>query len=121
MTVPTKSGRPAIVCEGEYTAVLVKDEEGPWGWESTWEIRCREGHVVGKMFQGGGSYGEQPRCSLTKLVWSGQIPPGASDPKSPNYGICFDIGPQDTREQALQAFAKAADRLIAWRLNNPRA
>ena len=106
--------RPQTVQSGAYLATLTKNRPGPWGIETTWEI-TREGVRVGTMFQGGGGYGERPHCSLNPLVWSGKIPRGASDPKSPDYGIGLDVGPHDTRELALADFARRADRLIAWR------
>lgn len=114
----TGNARPRTVTHGAYVATVTSETVGPWGLETTWTI-TREGVKVGHMFQGGGGYGEQPHCSLTPLVWSGKIPSGCSDSRSPLYGMCFDVGPQDTREAALALFATRADRLIAWREQNP--
>lgn len=75
------------------------------------------GQAVGAMYEGP-AYPGRVWCSMSKLVWSGEIPDGASDPKSPNYGICFDIGPRDSHEEALRAFVAAAKRLRAWRARN---
>lgn len=92
---------------GDYTATETKTH-----W-----IITRAGAPVGKMFDGE-AYGGRPHCSMRELVWSGPCPKGASSPKSPDYGMCFDIGPHDTYAEALAAFAKAADRLIAWRVTH---
>lgn len=110
----TRTERPRALVFGEYTATVVREQATPWGPQTTWSI-MRAGRVVGQMFQGGGGYGDRPSCSLSKLVWAGALPPGCSDSRSENYGMCFDVGPCDTREAALEAFARQADRLIAWR------
>lgn len=76
--------------------------------DPTWSI-TRNGVEVGTMFQGA-AYGRF-LCSMR----SGRLPEGASDTRSEHFGIHFDTGPHDTREEALAAFARNADRLIAWR------
>lgn len=106
--------RPREMRHGAYVATVTREETGPWGLETTWTI-TREGVEVGKMFQGGGGYGERPHCSLRALLWTGKMPERSWDPKSPEHGLGFDTGPLDTRELALEEFAKRADRLIAWR------
>jgi len=112
--VTTLTERPQTLTVGSYVAAVSREAPGPWGVETTWTI-TREGVEVGQMFQGGGGYGERPHCSISKLVWSGEMPARSWDPRSPEYGLCFDIGPQDTRELALAEFGRRADRLIAWR------
>lgn len=66
------------------------------------------------MFFGGG-YPNRYRCSMSALVFSGDLPDRCDSPKSPYFGIHFDSGVHDTAEEALADFAQRADRLIAWR------
>ncbi len=110
----TRALRPRTVQLGAYEAVVSLEEETPWGLATTWTI-VREGTEVGKMFQGGGGYGDRVTCSMSSLVWSGDLPKGHVDPRTQHYGIHFDTGPCDTREAALAEFAGRADRLISWR------
>jgi hypothetical protein len=94
---------------GKYTATLhpqLVDQLFVWNIE-------RDGVLVGCMYEGG-MY-DRPYALLTKLLWAGPFPLDCTSPKSPNYGIHFDIGPQPTREECLAKFVAAADRLIAWR------
>ncbi len=106
--------RPREVRAGAYVAVTEREETTPWGILTVWAI-ARDGVTVGKMFQGSAGYGERVTCSMRELVWSGKMPERSWDPKSAEHGLCFDTGPHDTREQALDRFGRNADRLIAWR------
>lgn len=109
---------PAAIKHGLYTAVFAGVEErfpGDALASARWDI-VRGDKVVGALFASD-SYGwNRPHASLAKLVWSGPLPKGISDPKSPDYGMAFDIGPCDGYAATLAEFAKRADRLISWRL-----
>jgi len=109
-----QTDRPREVVHGGYVATVSREEDTPWSVCTTWTI-TRDGVEVGKMFQGTTGYGERVTCSMRALFWTGKTPERSWDPKSPEHGLGFDIGPRDTRELALQAFAASADRLIAWR------
>lgn len=99
---------------GEYVATTEREERTPWGILTVWAI-ARDGVKVGTMAQGTAGYGARVTCSMKDLVWSGKMPERSWDTKSPEYGLCFDTGPHDTREATLEAFGQRADRLIAWR------
>jgi hypothetical protein len=79
-----------------------------------WKI-TRRGKEVGTMHEGRAYGWGRPTATMRQLVWSGTIPPGASDSRTPEYGIAFDTGPHEGHKATLAAFARAADRLIAWR------
>lgn len=81
-----------------------------------WDVFLDE-KLIAQIFRGH-VYGERFHASMSKLVWSGTIPPGASNTKSPEYGICFDVGPQDTFEAVLEQVKKHAERLLKWRREN---
>lgn len=115
---PRPSKFPKTLRHGLYTATFqgIKDERFPGDSlaSAQWEIK-RRGKVVGYMYDGR-SYGwGRPHSSMNRLVWAGKHPEGASDARSPNYGILFDQGPSDSYAEALATFARAADRLIKWR------
>lgn len=102
---------------GLYKAVFDKYEQrfaGDNCAHARWLIHRAE-VLVGKMFDGPVYGWGRPHCSLSKLVWSGDMPPGCCDSRSVNYGMHFDVGPQESYEDALRIFAARADRLIAWR------
>ena len=106
---------PKKLRQGSYTATFL-GIENPNTVQATaqWEIK-RGRDVVGLMHEGW-SYGwGKPTISTRKLTWAGPLPPGTSDPKSPYYGWTFDLGPFDSYKEAMQRFAKHADRLINWR------
>ena len=67
------------------------------------------------MHEGWGYGWGRPTISTDKLTWAGPLPPGTSDPKSPYYGWAFNLGPASSNKEAMQRFAKHADRLINWR------
>lgn len=106
---------PRRVQAGEYRAYLrrFEDHDGT----AVWDIYRRR-VLVGRMYDGPAYGWGRPSASMNALVWSGLgLPPGHSDPKSlQNYGAHFDTGPEHGHRACLKAFAKRADRLIAWRL-----
>lgn len=109
---------PKRLRHGDYTATLkgVEDENYPGDPNASarWTI-TRRGKEVGSMHEGR-SYGwGRPTTTMRQLVWGGAMPPGESDSRTPEYGIGFDQGPSDGHAAALAKFARAADRLIAWR------
>jgi hypothetical protein len=108
---------PKRLQHGLYTATFegFDDERFPGDTQTSahWKI-TRRGKEVGTMHEGSYGWG-RPTSTMRQLVWSGVMPPGESDPRSPEYGIAFDQGPSDSYAQALAKFAKAADRLIEWR------
>lgn len=112
--VQRRTDRPAELRHGDYLATLFEEHDTPCGVQTSWAI-TRNGARVGTMFQGGGGYGERVTCSMNALLWNGGAMPKSWPPKEPTYGLGFDIGPQETREDALRAFAHGADALIAWR------
>lgn len=108
---------PTTLTHGLYTATFVGVQER--FAEDTlacaaWEI-TREGKVVGALYASDAYGWDRPHASMTKLVWSGPLPKGVSDSRSPDYGMAFDVGPCDGYAATLAEFAKRADRLIAWR------
>lgn len=105
---------------GGYTATLRKipDHEMPRfrdDFTLRWDIADQDGVAVGSLFEDRAYGWGRVRYSLTKLVWSGPLPKGVSDPRSEHYGMAFDGGPFDGHETALRAFVQAAERLKAWR------
>lgn len=98
-----------------YTATFIGLTEADG--TATWNI-TQKGKLVGRMYEGSAYGWGRPRFSLTKLVWAGPFPMDSSDPKSPNYGMCFDGGPFSSYQECLEAFAKSADRLTEWRRTN---
>lgn len=115
---PRPTRFPKSLRNGAYTATFlgIKDERFPGDAlaSAQWEIK-RRGEVVGYMYEGSAYGWGRPHSSMNKLVWAGRQPEGASDPRSPDYGILFDQGPSDSYVEALAKFARAADRLIKWR------
>lgn len=112
---PTASSFPKTIRHGGYTATF-QGIESPNTAQATahWEIK-KGGQDVGVMHEGW-SYGWGcPSVSMRKLTWSGPVPSGTSDPKSPHYGWTFDLGPFDSYKEAMEKVAKHADRLINWR------
>jgi hypothetical protein len=113
---------PKRLKHGAYVATFKGIEGGQVGDPlscATWDIK-RGRQLVGRMFVGRAYGWARPYASLTKLVWSGPWPEGASDPRSPDYGMLFDCGPHDSYADTLADFARRADRLIAWRHENKR-
>jgi hypothetical protein len=111
----TPTSFPKSIRHGGYTATF-QGIQSPGTAQATaiWEIK-RGRQVVGTMHEGW-SYGwGRPSISMKALTWSGSLPPGTSDPKSPYYGWAFDIGPSDSYKEAMTKLAKQADRLINWR------
>jgi hypothetical protein len=104
---------PRVIESGLYTARISEESPTPWGPQTKWTI-MRDVVEVGSLSHGY-PYEDRTTASLNKLVWSGDWPRGTSDPRSPHYGICFDIGPQATPETALAKLIESAERLIAWR------
>ncbi len=106
---------PKKLRHGGYTATF-QGIQSPGAPQATavWEIK-RGRQEIGTMHEGW-SYGwGRPTVSMRKLTWSGPLPPGTSDPRSPHYGWSFDLGPFDSYQEAMQRVAKHADRLINWR------
>ena len=111
--VPTSF--PKTIRHGGYTATFRGiDEPNTARASASWEIK-RGRDVVGTMHEGWGYGWGRPTISTNKLTWSGPLPPGTSDPRSPYYGWAFDLGPFNSYKEAMTAFAKHADRLINWR------
>lgn len=106
---------PKRLKHGDYIATFEGIENtGTPQASAKWKI-TRRGKEVGTMHESS-SYGwGRPTTTMRQLVWSGVHPPGASDSRTPEYGLTFDQGPSDSHAQALAAFARAADRLISWR------
>lgn len=116
--------RPTQVPErlehGAYVATLSgTDERFPGDPLTTisWEIKTWN-CVVGSLWISDAYGWDKPCFSISKLVWSGRFPNDSSDPKSENYGMCFDGVAFPSLEAALEEFARRADRLIAWRRNH---
>lgn len=113
---------PKRIRHGLFTATFKEIVErwpgDPLG-SGLWIIK-HAGTVVGKMFAGGAYPWNTPHCSMRELVWSGPWPEGASDPRSRDYGMCFDTGPEASHRDALAAFAAKADRLMQWRREHAR-
>lgn len=109
---------PKKLKHGAYTATFQGlDKErfpGDTLVSAHWKI-TRRGKEVGTMHEGSAYGWGRPTASMTQLVWSGVIPPGASDSRTSEYGIAFDTSPHDSYAETLAAFARAADRLIKWR------
>jgi hypothetical protein len=115
---------PKRLKHGDYVATFTGLDEprfpGDTLQSAHWKI-TRRGKEVGTMHEGR-SYGwGRPTATMRQLVWAGPIPPGASDSRTPEYGIAFDTGPHDSHAATLGAFARAADRLIAWRRKHGHA
>lgn len=125
MNAPRPESFPVSFKHGRYTATFDAVSERFPGDAlacATWTIT----RVVGSLAQVVGSLSEsdaygwgRPCFCLSKLVWAGRFPVGADDPKSQNYGMLFDGVAFESYEKALEAFARAADRLIEWRQRNP--
>jgi hypothetical protein len=111
--VPTSF--PKSLRHGGYTATFQGIRNpGTAHASAVWEIKHGR-QIVGEMFDGS-SYGwGRPHISTRKLTWAGPLPSGTSDPRSPHYGWSFDLGPFDSYKEAMERFAKHADRLINWR------
>ena len=106
-----RASLPARLKVGRFTARRADDSSC-----YCWEIR-RGDKKVGALFRH-----KRPEdrfgFSLSALVWSGALPPGVSDPRTPYYGWHFDGLGFDSARQAFQSFARSAERLIAWRAEN---
>jgi len=114
---PRPRSFPKVLHNGPYTATFLKINErfpGDPLASAQWEIK-RRGRVVGYMYDGAFYGWRRPHSSMNKLASTGVQPEGASDSRSPDYGILFDQGPSDSYVEALAKFARAADRLIKWR------
>lgn len=106
---------PKRLKHGDYVATFVEiAHPGTSHASAKWKI-TRRGKEVGTMHEGSAYGWGRPTTTMRQLVWSGVMPPGESDPRTPEYGIGFDQGPSDSHVTAIAKFAKAADRLIAWR------
>ena len=108
-----RAARPRVLIEGTYTATVTKEGLDAGELCTRWTV-SRAGVEVGALFAGR-SYPGRVHGSLNALVGAGPLPEGASDPRSPHYGIAFDVSPRDTPAQALQELVYRAERLIAWR------
>lgn len=109
-----------VVCvwrSGNYTATYNSGT-------ADWSIADENGREVGRMFGPKDAHGRNRyacggvTCSMSALVWAGDLPTGHASPKSEHYGIHFDTGPLPGFQAALDDFAKRADRLRAWRAAN---
>ena len=109
---------PKRLRHGDYTATFegIQNERflGDPTASARWKI-TRRGKEVGSMHEGHGYGWGRPTTTLRQLVWGGAMPAGESDSRTSEYGIGFDQGPTDSHAAALAQFARAADRLIAWR------
>jgi hypothetical protein len=106
---------PKTLRHGGYTATF-NGIEHPNTAQATakWEIK-RGRQDVGTMHEGWGYGWGRPTITTRQLTWSGPLPPGVSDPRSPHYGWAFDLGPFDSYKEGMERLAKHADRLINWR------
>lgn len=106
---------PKRLRHGDYIAVFegIQNAGTPHA-SAKWKI-TRHGKEVGTMHESSAYGWGRPTTTMRQLVWSGVVPPGASDSRTSEYGLTFDQGPSDSHAQALGAFARAADRLISWR------
>src|SRR5512143_1659427 len=114
---PRPASFPKRLKHGLYTATFKGIDErfpGDKLGSAHWKI-TRRGKEVGTMHEGTAYGWGRPTSTMRQLVWAGKIPEGSSDPRSPDYGIAFDQGPADSYEDALEKFARAADKLIEWR------
>lgn len=108
---------PCVWRSGNYTATYNSGT-------ADWPIADENGREVGRMFGPKDAHGRDRyacggvTCSLSALVWAGDLPKGHSSPKSEHYGIHFDVGPLPGFQEALEEFARRADRLRAWRAAN---
>lgn len=109
---------PKTAVHGRYALRLIVVGDRYAQWEIT-----RDGVIVGKMHDGRAYGWGRPHSSMRELVWAGPFPPDASSPKSPHYGMLFDLGPLDESgdsvyQAALERFAEHAERLVKWRHAN---
>jgi hypothetical protein len=114
-TAVREKSLPKRLKHGDYIATFEGiTHAGTAHASAKWKI-TRRGKEVGTMHEGSAYGWGRPTATTRQIVWGGVIPPGASDPRTLEYGIAFDIGPHDSHKATLAAFARAADRLIAWR------
>lgn len=109
-------GPAATYTSGRYVATLMEREREPnRPVVRAWTVRDEEGEEVGQMYETT-AYGDvSVMCTLTKMTWIGRMPPGICDSRTEHYGLHFDVGPVAAHQEALDAFARRADRVRDWR------
>lgn len=100
---PRPTSFPKRLSHGLYTATFKGIDErfpGDTLASAHWKI-TRRGKEVGTMHEGSAYGWGRPTSTMRQLVWGGKQPPGASDSRTPEYGLTFDQGPADSHAEGL--------------------